>query len=67
MRFVQESVARWNVTGLSSQFQVMESRVPEVWEPGNHGSTITTGDIEPVQEPWVNNFRYDCTSRTSPM
>ena len=61
--FVNETMRDYNITAMSSQFQVMSSMTPTIDEPGNHGSTVTVGDLAPVDEPWVNNFQYDCAKR----
>ena len=61
MAFVKETFGRWNITGISSQIQVMSEWTAEINEPGNHGSTVTHGDMQPMEEPWVNNFLFDCT------
>ena len=66
MAFVEATFAKWNITGISSQIQVMSSETPDIDEPGNHGSTVTHGDMEPLGEPWVNNFKYDCTKYSGP-
>ena len=66
MAFVQETFSKWNITGISSQIQVMSSQVANLNEPGNHGSTVTHGDIQPLGEPWINNFLYDCTRFNGP-
>ena len=62
--FVQEIMATYDLAGISSQIQVMNSQDnPYIVEPGNHGSTVTVGDFgqPPTAEPWVNTFQYDCT------
>lgn len=62
--FVREIMASYNLAGLSSQIQVMDSQDnPSIFEPGNHGSTVTAGDLgqPPTAEGWVNTFQFDCT------
>jgi len=64
--FVTEIMESYDIVGMSSQIQVKDSQTEAIYEPGNHGTTVTTGDCEPVSESWVNNFAYDCTTSTGP-
>lgn len=59
--FLNNATLSYPLTGISSQFQVMSSVTDEVYEPGNHGTTMTRGDSNIVQQPWINSFVYDCT------
>ena len=53
---------------------VMASSVPEIYEPGNHGSTVTAGagggpvpaGFAGLAEPWTNAFAFDCTKYANP-
>jgi hypothetical protein len=58
---------RYKFQGISSEIQVMNSITPSIHEPGNHGSIITMGNMQPSigSAPWVNNFEYDCTKYKS--
>jgi hypothetical protein len=55
----------YDFVGMSSQIQVMSRNTTAIDETGNHGSTITQGNINPLREPEVNNFWYDCTQFSS--
>ena len=60
--FIYNVSNTFNISGISSQIQVMDhTSNPVLVEPGNHGTIMTLGDITPQTEPWVNNFLYDCT------
>ncbi len=61
MELVSQVFTRFNVTAVSSQIQVMQEINNKIWEPGNHGSLITMGDIPAIPEPLANAFSYDCT------
>jgi len=63
LAFVNEIMSTYkeSIVAMTSQFQVMSQNSSVIDEPGNHGSTITQGDIIPLREPMVNNFLYDCT------
>ena len=57
------------IKAVSSQIQVLSEVNPYISEPGNHGSVITISDdstFVPLEEPWVNAFRYDCTRAPPP-
>jgi hypothetical protein len=64
--FVSEIESTYNITAISSQMMVMSNFGPDIDEPGNHGSIVTFGNVEPVSEPWINSFTYDCTSTSEP-
>jgi hypothetical protein len=49
------------IIAVSSQIQVLSELNSHIDEPGNHGSIVTDGSIVPLNEPWINAFRYDCT------
>ena len=53
------------ITSVSSQIQVLSEMNSHIDEPGNHGSIVTRGAMIPLEQQWVNGFRYDCT-KTSP-
>ena len=52
----------------------MASSVPEIYEPGNHGSTVTAGagggavpaGFVGLAESWTNAFAFDCTKHANP-
>jgi hypothetical protein len=44
----------------------MASSVPEIYEPGNHGSIVTAGGAFALAEPWANAFAFDCTRFPNP-
>ena len=62
---VEQIMQRYSsqIVAVSSLIQVMAEMNTYIDEPGNHGSIVTRGDISPTNEPWINNFRYDCTSQ----
>ncbi len=53
------------MAALSSQIMVRSAGLPFP-EPGNHGSTVTVGDVTPMDQPWVGAFEYDCTQEAGP-
>ena len=65
---VEQIMTRYStrLTAVSSLIQVKNELNIHIQEPGNHGSIITRGDITPTNEPWINNFQYDCTKQTGP-
>ena len=60
---VKEIMEKFEVTGVSSQIQVMNDvDDPSLLEPSNHGSIVTIGDLVgsgELQEPWNNAFRFE--------
>ena len=66
LAFILNATKTFNVSGITSQIQVRTSvNDPILLEPGNHGSTITIGEVTQLDHPWVNNFEYDCTVYSS--
>eukprot|EP00462_Mataza_sp_D1_P019223 CAMPEP_0175141244 /NCGR_PEP_ID=MMETSP0087-20121206/11998_1 /TAXON_ID=136419 /ORGANISM="Unknown Unknown, Strain D1" /LENGTH=228 /DNA_ID=CAMNT_0016424639 /DNA_START=59 /DNA_END=745 /DNA_ORIENTATION=- len=71
LAFVHEALTKYSdkVVAISSQIMVRHEMNPEIQEPGNHGSTVTVSfdnttdnpPFNPVDEPWINAFSYDCT------
>ena len=59
MAFVQETFQSGISLALVPK-SAMSSQVANLNEPGNHGSTVTHGDIQPLGEPGSIIF-YDCT------
>ena len=60
--FIRNASNTFNISGITSQIQVMDhTSNPILVEPGNHGTIMTVGNMTPQQEPWINNFLFDCT------
>jgi hypothetical protein len=59
---VHDLLTKYNksLKAISSQIQV-KSEITGYWEPGNHGSTMTLGDISPIADSFIDAFDYDCT------
>ena len=51
---VKNLTSRFRVLGMSSQIQVQGESV-RMYEPGDHGSIVTVGDIEPLNVPALFN------------
>lgn len=66
LAMTRDILGRFNITSISSQFQVMSMKNQYIDEPGNHGSTITIGEIPALAEPLANAFSYNCVNQTGP-
>ena len=63
--YVKDMMKNFNITGISSQFQVQSLNNTFIDETGNHGSIITAGDAPALSQPLANSFSYDCTKYSS--
>jgi len=66
--FVNETMNTYSdrISSISSLIQVRSQDNEDINEPGNHGSTVTVGNLVPIVQPWVSAFSYDCTKYTGP-
>ena len=76
--FVSNVISEYSdqITAISSQIQVLsQPNRGQVHEPGTHGSIFTLMNDDaidenkhfmPLNEPWMNAFKYDCTKHKQP-
>lgn len=60
-------MSKFKIDAVSTQIQVLNQVIGAIYEPGNHGSIVTFGDMAPLSEPWANAFAYDCTAQSGPV